>query len=454
MSSAVETNAAGTGFNVVTVPILPEGDTFFRLVLASQTVPTTETVAVTVIDANGTAVSASVPVPVQAQPQSPPDEPPNLPTYGTESPYDLADFLTDRLSWTMAMQNSGGTANFLWTQYNSWPGDFIEPQPAGQQELNPYQSADTVTYTFSGNTLSGSTTSSTPTPPTIYATADAANSGRGVGGAMVAEGGVNTANLVFYLGHGGVSGITFTYPNFMINYDANPAYALWNFGSGNEGIYYQDCSNSVSSSLFTAANPVWYQYYFSPASLSWGNKGPNDTLDWLALEACNVLQYNNDNLNDSSAPVYSSTNFYAWQRWGGAFHGLHMMLGYHTEGIAGKGAPGVFAASMLGTGSQTAPLTLVAAWFHAALTLGNLPGTAELDFKSGPVIPAAMGPVTSMLYYSVTGRVQLVGQFSDINDYYPVNGWPMGPSFIVPTAQTGWWYLHAEMSSPTIAPLP
>jgi hypothetical protein len=154
----------------------------------------------------------------------------------------------------------------------------------------------------------------------------------------------------------------------------------------------------------------WYGFKYSR---SWGNDGPIDYLNWLGFSSCNVLQYNGNDENDVTWPHLGG--IYAWQRWGGAFNGLHMMLGYHTHMYYPCGTPAMFASKMLGCDGKGS-LPIVLAWFDAS-------------HKTQPsgVVPAAMGPI---------GPLGL----SDLWDYYPGKG-SMGSSFLPRLGQIkGWWY--------------
>jgi hypothetical protein len=112
---------------------------------------------------------------------------------------------------------------------------------------------------------------------------------------------------------------------------------------------------------------------------AWGNRN----LEWLALLSCDVLD-----------PFSSYTTNYAFQRWGPAFDGLHLMLGFSSEawshsitGLGGDSFDTVFVNGMAGKNPWVT--TIQQAWFHAALTTGPL-------FQSGGVgNPAVLAPIAA-----------------------------------------------------------
>jgi len=359
VSNTVETN---TGVNVVSLSASNHG--FFRLRLANESLPVSETVGVTVMDANGVLVRANQVLAVLARPLPPNRGDPPV-TYGTEDPYNAGGWDHDDAVWRAAMsQFSGGSEAFCWQQYNSWPGDFANGLPLGTlQSTSP-------------NGLPG---------PNLPIDGDFA--------------GVNSANIVLYLGHGNSDLITFTWPNFA-PLDGSPAYCL---------------------SLNTPADTMWMTYADNANNwslvpqdiLGWGNMGPNDYLNWLCLEACYVLQ-------DPDADGVG-----AWSRWHGAFNGLHMMLGYDTESWYGLGIPGIFATRMCARGILGLfPQTIVQAWFGAASSVLFVTGHWNLS-------AAAMGPVGP-------------GGVTDQLDYFPGIG-SMGPS--IPQDQF-WGYWHLKTVTP------
>jgi hypothetical protein len=311
-------------------------------------------------------------------------------TYGTESPYDAGGWNDDQAGWLNAMANpsaGGGSQSFLWAQDNSWPGDFMQPVPPGT--LEPIMPDN-------------------PPGPVIYADADYLNWG------------VNTANLVLYMGHGNPWQFSFTYPN--APFDGSSAYWLGlNDAGQNMSVTFSVNPDNTNSAGIVYDFPYLYTLNFSQ---SWGNIGPNDVLNWLGFHSCNVLQYDANNIDDISPPTVppNPNALYAWQRWGGAFNGLHMMLGYHTHVWYPLGTPAAFANTMLTGyvfgGTQQAPQTIANAWVIAAY-----------NTQPGGTVAAVMGPIGP-------------GGVWDIFDYYPGKG-PMGPS-IPPSQITGWWYINYE----------
>jgi hypothetical protein len=355
------------GLRTVTVDVRESPTKFFRLRLASATLPQEEEVSVTVIDANGVSVPAHQTLSVQAVPipAGAPDPPI---TYGCESPYDAGLGTADRVSWQAGMATpgaGGGVQRFCWTGNLAWPGDFIEPPVPG---------------VLPGN-------------PPVFGDADFANWG------------VNTADIVFYVGHGAPWGISTTYPCFPT---ANPGSVLWDplitVGVGGPAVTTHWGGNCGAQANF---NVPWY-----PGSWRTGAQWPNDTLEWLCLLSCDVLQAN---WNGQTA----------WQRWGPNFNGLHIVTGFRTVAWAGTGFPQVFVNNMLGVGRQ--PMSIVSAWFAAAAARENRPdGTGRA---------AAMGP-TKWLWVSVPTPHWAL--FSDQGDFYWGKG-PVGFNLYPPFA--GSWYV-------------
>jgi hypothetical protein len=364
------------GANQVAVPAT--GRLFFRLHQVSATLPANESLSVSITDANGITVATNLMIPVQAQPifaggtiggTSPV-------TWGTEDPYDGGGWVTDQTGWQNVMGNpllGGGQQSFCWTKYLSWPGDFAEPSPAG-----------TLQPIFPSPAASG---------PTAYDDADFLNWG------------VNGANMVMYMGHGNTTAISFTWPDYT-PMNGQAAYGMW----------LNDAGVNMDDTYYTDTSSYTYNLHHS-----WGNIGPNDYLYWLGFSSCLVLQYNSNDASDSSAPVPGGQ--YAWNRWGDAFNGLHIMLGYQTEMIYGIGTPGTFAQNTLGLTffgiPWIAPQSIMQAWFNAALAIQPI--------SEGYGYPAAMGQLGP-------------GGVCDSGDYYPGKG-SMGPT-IAPAQRTGWWYMN------------
>jgi hypothetical protein len=220
-----------------------------------------------------------------------------------------------------------------------------------------------------------------------------------------------------YMGHCNPTAFSFTYPNYK-PLNGGPAY----------GLYLE--SGSMLASYAESNNTPCYVYNLTN---SWGNMGPNDNLDWLCLYGCEVLQFSPSNFNpcntDSSSDFPPSATDAAWNRWGGAFNGLHFMLGFHTDmWYVPTETAGPFAQNMLGTFAiivVVPPQTIVQAWLNASsATQGNVPCSSS---TAPPVVAAAMGPIGP-------------GGVTDMNDYYWGRG-SVGPS-IPPSDITGWWYIH------------
>jgi hypothetical protein len=156
VTNSVQTN---NGMKQVTLNLNPSQPTFFRLRLTSQTLPETETVMVTVTDANGVSAQASQTLQVQATPVSkasgggssqPGPKVVGVVDWGTESPFDPGLGVDDRVSWTSGMTAfGGGVQRFCWTGGLSWRKDFIDA-PTG---YNNYEvdNADITLYIGHGN---------------------------------------------------------------------------------------------------------------------------------------------------------------------------------------------------------------------------------------------------------------------------------------------------------------
>jgi hypothetical protein len=196
------------------------------------------------------------------------------------------------------------------------------------------------------------------------------------GGGWVDSLGVNTATLVLHLGHG-----------------------------------------SPDSLVFTTQGLLPLNSYDPRLLLSWGH----DQLCWLGFDACNVMQ-------EQSGGHYTITKV-CEDRWGPAFDGLHIMLGFTTPAVVSvsyKFAFGaLFAQNILGTGDQPMPpMTILNAWFDA-VNWGNT-GT-----------PAAMGPILKVFAGGADGLNQW-RYISDFKDHYWGKG-PVGPQ-ITGDVIDGFWY--------------
>lgn len=121
---------------------------------------------------------------------------------------------------------------------------------------------------------------------------------------------VDNVDLTFYIGHGWGGGFTF-----------------------------EDTTHNDSSLTYTDASGQWW----------------NSDLEWLALLSCQVLKDTHDGKK-------------WWQRWGPAFNGLHLLLGFETNAYDWPNFGGRFADYMLGRnfGFTTITLPVRAAWIQAA----------------------------------------------------------------------------------------
>jgi hypothetical protein len=347
--------SASTSDSVSYVPQVRD----YRGVLAAQAMERTENLSVTVIDANGVRVQAGDSVHVTAQP-APSSH--NSITYGCESPNDPGPSPTDgsyapeRIAWQQAMGapgQGGGSQRFCWLADDSWPGDYIEPVPPGSLEPSPWINGD----------------------------ADYSNWG------------INTTNIMLYNGDG--------WP--------------WGFAEMYPGATLAEYNNSGGATL-AAPGPgdvqIGSQTYTVNYDGAWGAPHEGDSLQWLAMYACEILD------DDSSNPP-------PWQRWGPAFNGLHSMLGFYSNASdAGVGFMTDFPYLILGLNLGfivIPPQTIVQGWLTSAMA--NNMGT-----------PAAMGPVYNLEYEGQTVSI------CDYFDYYWGKG-PVGPTIPQPLIN-GWWYIQ------------
>jgi hypothetical protein len=356
VTATVQTN---TGVNVVMLNDNSQA-MFFRVALAGGTLAETDTVSVIVTDANGVSVQTNMSLAVQAVPIPFGSADPPI-AYGLESPYDPGLGTLDRVGFqfTMATPGAGaGVRRFNWIGWFSQPGDFIEPPIKGVLPPAPWYNGD----------------------------ADVANCG------------VDSVDMMFYVGHGSPWSISFTFPVGPIS--AEPVSTLWSPILPN------------TESVQTFFGPVYFNVPYGGGGInpSWGTVGPNDTLEWLCLLSCEVLQ-----------PV--SYGYTAPQRWFPAFNGLHIMTGFRTTANARTGFPVEYAANLLGIGR--APMSINKAWFAAAMKRNW-----QWDpIHGGTGRAAAMGPV------------RFVGglPISDFNDYYWGKG-GVGPN-ITAGQINGFWMI-------------
>jgi Family of unknown function (DUF6345) len=321
-----------------------------REVIPAQSLARIEHVSVTVVDANGVSAQAITSLPVTARPA--PDTRDSV-TYGCESPNDPGAWTGDRVAWQSAMSTfGGGSERFCWLADSSWPGDYIEPTPPGTLDSLPWIDGD----------------------------ADYSNWG------------INTANIVFYIGDSNPEVFAEMYPG------ATPA--DYNTSAGG---WVWAPTNSTTVQLGSQGYDVAY-------AGAWGAPHPNDQLQWLPMYACNLLE------NDANAPS-------PWLRWGPAFNGLHSVLAFHTEALDSNSFVSDFSLGFLGFPLFFEPQTIVQAWLNAA-NATNI-GT-----------PAAMGPIVNIDVLGITLGI------SDYADYYWGKG-TVGPT-IPQELINGWWYIRGN----------
>ncbi len=312
-------------------------------------------VSVTVLDANGISVLSSQIVSVQAHPVFPPEgRGVSRPTYGSENPGDPLHWTAARIAWNkeMGTLGSGATLSFNWLGDDAWPGDFIRPTPAGTLVATPW----------------------------IYGDADYANWG------------VDSADIVLDNADGWPDGTVLMQPGA-------PAtdYATASIAS-------PVSAQTVSINGNGFGVPASYAVNYNA---SWGPVGPNDTLEWLLLDDCDML----DALDGSNLNVA--------QRWGPAFGGLHVLTGFASPGYGDGSFEGGVADDVLGINGPAQ--TIVQSWFNSAAATGA--GTA-----------AAMGPALEIL----------PGLYIyDLGDYFWGKG-SVGPTIVpgdYPAADIAYWYL-------------
>jgi Family of unknown function (DUF6345) len=318
-----------------------------REVIPAQSLARIEHVSVTVVDANGVSSQALTSLPVTARPA--PDTH-NSVTYGCESPNDPGAWTGDRVAWQSAMSTfGGGSERFCWLADSSWPGDYIEPTPPGTLDPLPWIDGD----------------------------ADYRNWG------------INTANIVFYIG------------------DSNPEVFAEMYPGATPADYNTSAGGSVWAPTNSTTVQIGSQGYDVPYAGAWGAPHPNDQLQWLPMYACNLLE------NDANAPS-------PWLRWGPAFNGLHSVLAFHTEAQDSNPFVSDFAVGFLGFPPFLAPQTIVQAWLNAA---------NATDIGT----PAAMGPIFNLDVGGFTLGI------CDYADYYWGKG-TVGPT-LPQELINGWWYI-------------
>lgn len=184
---------------------------------------------------------------------------------------------------------------------------------------------------------------------------------------------------------------------------------------------FKDPTNSgTDSSYVDDVDMVWYTGHASGSGWTF-NDGHDDDflhyddarygnrdLEWLVIAACGPLQSSADGLS--------------WaQRWGPAFDGLHMMMGYATVSNDNDREGRLLALNMHG---YTTDYLFWTETTHA-MRLRQAWAVTASDVQPSSVIYAMMGP----------GRADGV---SDYNDYFWGRG-GVGPD--IPRSQTAWYWL-------------
>jgi uncharacterized repeat protein (TIGR03803 family) len=437
VTNLVQTNAGSNGFNLVTMA--NRGDLFLRLGLVSNTVPASESLSVTVIDANGVSVRSNLVLNVQAVPISLAS--PSDPDYAIEDPYNSFD--AGIFNVVMTGSSGRGSTSFFRSGANSLPGDFIEPNTPGSiQEITPRSTAP-------------SSFGLTP----MAASADV--------------NGVDTANFLLYESTFGTpTSISFSWPG---PFDPEGYIAsTWN-------------ELSVPSTPLQPGSPYqadfnfWVDPFFgfslgnedySKLNLSWGPEGKG-ILDWLVLDAPYVLQFDAGDFLNFPTPSHPYGNngangaYYAfWQRWGPACNGLHSILGWDNQNESGVGTPAALADYMLGSTAEAytvlgyvpysiQPQTILQSWFagvEGVKDSGQLNPPIDGGYGPNPAnatlqgsVPVAMGPAGPQ--DPMTGLPVM-----DLWDYYPGFG-NMGVD-ISRSQVSGYWFAYTQynMVNATIFP--
>jgi len=417
--SNVQTNAGTNGFNLATIQATGKS-LFLRLRLVSQTLPATETVGVTVTDANGVSVHANETLAVQAQPNPiSPSAPGDPPSFATESPFlgtpwDDAGFSGETSGW-LATMNGFAAETFCHVSVNAQPGDFIEPPISGV--VFPLYPAK-------------------PWPPEYPA--DYGSAGSIICCADVLNQGVNSANLVFYTGHGNIGLISFTWPggDFPTSVDDFNGFILG--GPSEVGFPFNDTGEIQIKYFFDLPNLQFYPNMQNswgnfPAPWQLGQLGAHN-LDWMVFEACDTLCYNKNSINGFPTPDTNPQDYNIYNTLGPNFSGLHMLLGFNTSAVGAVGTAESFAFWLHFPGFQI-PLD----WFLA--TEQTQPATIPANVQNlppgvpvgSPIVPAAMGPI------SANGIADFWDPFVPVPPILT-----MGPS-IPPSMIQGWWYAWVSL---------
>ncbi|HVM47835.1 MAG TPA: S8 family serine peptidase [Candidatus Acidoferrum sp.] len=283
VSGPVQTNS---GMQSMTVNMNGNAAQFFRMRYVSQA--TTETVGVTVTDANGVSVQVNQNLTVVPKPVPPGGAVGD--SWAIEDPWTPGIAAPLSAAFNAGMAPCFGPPAFWWKDGAAWVGDFIDPP---------------IPHVL-------------PPIPWVNGDDDFANWG------------IDTANLVLYIGHGAPNAITFTWP-------APPM------------------------------GPLSTLFYNNPKLVhSWGDDMPPfTTCQWLNLYSCSVM-----------APIWNGLN--CPQRWGRAFDGLHIMTGFKTPAVVNPAFPFRYARNLCCNGGLGMPIRI--AWRNAVLA-------------TGVGQPAEMGPI-------------------------------------------------------------
>jgi hypothetical protein len=231
-----------------------------------------------------------------------------------------------------------------------------------------------------GDYINSSSPSSVPAEPWIYGDGNYANWG------------INTANLVLIIGDGTIDNFTAMFPGAK-SCDYNNAVFLWRPGNKNGTVQLPKCT------------------YHVDYTKSWGPHGPNRRLYWLAGLLCDCLDDTEDH-----------DKLDAWHRWGTAFDGLHMLLGFQKIVANDNGQfTRTFAENILGSETpKRCPMTILQAWLNAG--------------DSSGATPVGMGPINC-------------DNVSDIGDFYFGKGMQ---NVSIPAGEIkGWWYCNSKGQSTT-----
>jgi hypothetical protein len=274
---------------------------------ARRVVERRETVAMTVIDANGVMIQENVTIGVASALSGTRKGGGPSASYGTESPRE-PDFAVDRVGWQEGMATpgaGGGMEVFAWLGDLAWPGDFIEANPPGSL------------------------------PPTPWINGDAGYSNWGV----------NTAAIVLNNTDGWAGGFCASEPGATIE-----QYCTAELQSPANGRV------TVITNLLDWNPTATTEYSNVNVNASWSPIGPDNQLLWLVNDACDTL--------DATSNIGTPQD-----RWGPLFGGLHILFGFNSEEQVGDGSFEKDFAEYMLTG-MGGPLTILQAWFLAGSAAG------------------------------------------------------------------------------------